>query len=209
MKKFEEQESFIHFIPLVKLTMTAYVDGEDEIAVGDILTCKLRVDYYNLEKGEKSGFVCSKYYPYLKRDNWYLIITDETFTGLAAVEKLTVTDNFFEKEFKERVHRPGKIQFTAILTNDSYRGLDQFARVEVNVVQEATNRRKIEYLKEDIKAIKEPGLIQSALEMEDGDSDDDEDDDIDEQVELMKKLQAAGVGKKVEDETTPESKKDQ
>jgi hypothetical protein len=83
--------------------MKAEVEGEDEIVVGDILTCKLRVEYYNLEKGEKSGYVWSKHYPYLKRDNWYLIITDETFTGLAAIEKLTITDNFYEKEFKERI----------------------------------------------------------------------------------------------------------
>lgn len=105
----------------------------------------------------------SKHYPYLKRDNWFLIITDESFTGLAAVEKLAIGDSTFEKEFKERVVRPGKISFTAILTNDSYRGLDQFSKVEVDVVQEAVNRKKIEYAKEDIKAIKEPGLIQQAL----------------------------------------------
>jgi hypothetical protein len=90
-------------MPIVKLTMTAFVDGEDEIVVGDILTCKLRVDYLNIAAGQKSGYVHSKHYPYLKRDNWFLIITDESFTGLAAIEKLVVTDNFFEKEFKERV----------------------------------------------------------------------------------------------------------
>ena len=114
--------------------MTAFVEGEDEIVVGDIMTCKLRVDYFNLKDGEKSGYVHSKHYPYLKRDNWFLIITDETFTGLAAVEKISITQNFFEKEFKERVQRPGKISFTAILSNDSYRGLDQFSKVEVDVV---------------------------------------------------------------------------
>jgi hypothetical protein len=140
MQKFEDQERCISALPLVKLTMTAYVEGEDEIVVGDILTCKLRVDYLNLDKGHKSGYVHSKHYPYLKRDNWYLIITDETLTGLAAVEKLTITENFFEKKFQERVVRPGKIAFTAILTNDSYRGLDYFSKVEVNVVQEAVNR---------------------------------------------------------------------
>ena len=102
-KKVAEQEKCIEMLPLVKLSMSAFVEGEDEIVVGDILTCKLRVDYYNLDKGQKSGYVHSKQYPYLKRDNWYLIITDETFTGLAAIEKLQVTENFFEKEFKERI----------------------------------------------------------------------------------------------------------
>ena len=83
--------------------MTAEVEGEEENVVGDILTCKLTVTYKNLEKGEKSGYVHSKYYPYLKRDNWYLIITDENFQGLAAIEKLTVTDKEYVKEFKERI----------------------------------------------------------------------------------------------------------
>lgn len=68
--------------------MTAFVEGEDEIVVGDILTCKLEVKYINLTPGQKSGYVCSKYYPYLKRDSWYLIITDDKFEGLAAVEKI-------------------------------------------------------------------------------------------------------------------------
>lgn len=31
--------------------MTAVVEGEDEIVVGDILTFKLRVDFKNLNKG--------------------------------------------------------------------------------------------------------------------------------------------------------------
>lgn len=192
-KKFSEQEKCIEALPLVKLSMSAFVEGEDEIVVGDILTCKLRVDYYNLEKGQKSGYVHSKKYPYLKRDNWFLIITDEQFTGLAAIEKLTVTENFFEKEFKERIQRPGKIAFTAILTNDSYKGLDQFSKVEVNVVPQATNRKVYQYAKEDIKAIKEPNMIQSALEMEEDETDEDEGDEVDEETELKNKLKAAGL----------------
>ena len=189
---FNEQEKCIDALPLVKLTMTAFVEGEDEIVVGDILTCKMRVDYYNLPKGTKPGYVHSKHYPYLKKDNWFLIITDETFTGLAAIEKLEVRDSFFEKEFKERISRPGKISFTAILTNDSYKGLDQFSKVEVNVVHEAKNRVTVEYAKEDIKAIKEQNMLAAAL-MEEEETDEDEADEVDENIELMNKLKAAGL----------------
>jgi len=170
--------------------MTAFVEGEDEIVVGDILTCKLKVEYQNIkESGKKSGYVHSKHYPYLKRDNWFLIITDETYTGLAAIEKLTVHDNVFVKEFKERVQRPGKIAFTAVLTNDSYKGMDQISKVEVNVVEEAKNRKKIDYTKEDVRAIKEAGIVQQAL-MGEEESDSDEDDDVDEATELENKLRA-------------------
>jgi len=138
--KFDQQEKCINNLPIVKITMTAFVDGEDDIVVGDILTCKLRVDYLNLDKGQKSGYVHSRHYPYLRRDQWFLMITDEQFSGLAAVEKLSIQDNFYEKEFKERVGRTGKISFTAVLTNDSYKGLDQVAKVEVNVIEESKTR---------------------------------------------------------------------
>jgi hypothetical protein len=47
-KKFDEQEKCIQALPLVKLSMEAFVEGEDEVVVGDILTCKLRVECYNL-----------------------------------------------------------------------------------------------------------------------------------------------------------------
>lgn len=124
MKKIVQQEYAIEALPIVKLTMEAAVENEDEIVVGDILTCKLKVEYLNLKKGEKSGYVCSKYYPYLKRDSWYLIITDDSFVNLAAVEKINVTDNIFEKTFQERIQRPGPISFTAVLSNDSFNGLD-------------------------------------------------------------------------------------
>lgn len=133
----------------------------------------------------------SKDYPFLKRDNWFLIITDDTFTGLAAVEKIVVTENYFEKEFKERVQRPGKIAFTAILTNDSYKGLDQTKKVDLDVVEKAKNRKQLDYSKEDIKAIKEPSLLQSALDMEEEETDEDE--ELNEEDELRHKLQAAGV----------------
>lgn len=193
----QEQEKCIACLPLVKLTMTAEVVGEDEVVVGDILTCKMRVDYYNIDKGQKQGYVHSKHYPYLKKDSWYLIITDDTFTNLAAVEKLEIRDNFYEKEFKERIGRPGKISFTAVLANDSYKGIDQFSKVEIEVQAEAKNRVTMEYSKEDLKAVKEQNMLASALMEEESDTDEDEADDVDEGVELMNKLKAAGLEKAV------------
>jgi hypothetical protein len=153
----------------------------------------LRVDFKNLTKGQKSGYVHSKNYPYLKRDSWYFMITDTTLTGLGAIEKLHITEDHYEKEFKERVSRPGQITFIAVLMNDSYKGLDTKAVVAVQVVEEAKNRKTISYLKEDIRAIKEANMLQSALDMGNEDTDEDEDDDVDEGLELMNKLKAAGL----------------
>lgn len=77
------------------------------------------------------------------------------------------------------------------MTNDSFKGLDQQSKVEVTVVEQAVNRKKIDYQKEDIKAIKEAGILQSAL-MGEEETDEDEDDDVDEATELANKLKAIG-----------------
>ena len=122
--KFIEHEKCIKSLPLVKLSIKAYVHGADDIVVGDTLTCKFRVEFINLEKGGQSGYVHSKHYPYLRRDTWYLIITDPTLTGIASIEKFNIDEDYFEKEYTERLYRPGAINFLAILANDCYRGLD-------------------------------------------------------------------------------------
>jgi len=70
----------------------------------------------------------------------------------------------------------------------------------VNVIQESKTRTQINYLKEDLRAIKEAGLVQAALMGEEEETDEDEEDDVDEHQELMNKLKSAGLdpsGKKV------------
>lgn len=134
--------------------MSAEVVGEDEICVGDVLTCKLTVEVTNLDKGMRTGYVHSKHFPFLRRDNWFLIITDEQLLGLAAVEKIPLTDAIYEKEFREKIQRPGRIAFTAILTNDSYRGLDQVQKVEVQVKETPEHRETPVYCKYDLKEIR-------------------------------------------------------
>lgn len=100
---FEEQEQMLQCLPLVKLQMKCFVEGEDDIVIGDLLTCKLIVTFPNLKKGQQSGYVCSKTYPYLRRDSWYLIITDVALDGIACVEKLPIDEEVFEKTFLERM----------------------------------------------------------------------------------------------------------
>jgi len=84
--------------------------------------------------------------------------------------------------------------------------MDQVAKVEVNVIEESKTRTTINYLKEDLRAIKEAGMVQQALMGEEEETDEDEDDDVDEHQELMNKLKAAGLdpsGKKVDEIEAP------
>merc|ERR1739838_724585 len=97
-------------------------------------------------------------------------------------------------EFKERIHRPGRIAFTAILTNDSYRGLDQMKKVEVDVKARATKRKEIEYSKYDHKEVKQMNnLQQMLLAQQNEEADDIEFEAQNEEDGLRRKLALSGL----------------
>lgn len=101
------------------------VEGEKEVAVGDILTITIKLNHKNLTEKENLGFVHSNKFPYLKQSSWYLIFTDAEEITFLAMEKLFIREKVFVKEIKERLSRPGVMQFFMILRNDSYRGFDK------------------------------------------------------------------------------------
>lgn len=151
-QQFEEHEGVINCFPLIKATITAEVRGEDIARVGDLLHCKLKVEFLNLEEGQQSGYVHSRTYPFLRRENWYLVITEKTLTGLASVEKLPIEKNTYEREFSEALHRAGPIEFVCVVANDSYKGLDQMVSAKVVVHEADPLVQNYEYHEED-KAI--------------------------------------------------------
>jgi hypothetical protein len=107
------------------------VEGEKEIVVGDILTISLRLTQRNLGEKQSLGFVHSNRFPYLKQSSWYLIFTDQEEINFLAMEKLIIKEKVFVKEIKERLGRPGLMQFFMILRNDSYRGFDKRICVQI------------------------------------------------------------------------------
>ena len=121
------------------------------------------------------------------------------------MEKLFIKEQVFVKEIKERLSRPGKMQFFMILRNDSYRGFDKKLAVQIDVLQTA-NRPPVEYDDEDLQAAKAPSMMQAMMEVNGDNSDDDDSEDE----------TAASNSKEVKQETqespateTAESKKDQ
>lgn len=76
-KEFEDAEKAIASFPLIDVEMSFMVEGEKEVAVGDILTIKLIVKHLNLGETQSLGFVHSNKFPYLKQSSWYLVFTDK------------------------------------------------------------------------------------------------------------------------------------
>ena len=93
----------------------------------------------------------SNRFPFLKQSSWFLIFTDEDENDFFAMEKLSIKDKVFVKEIKERLGKPGKMQFSMILRNDSYRGFDKKISIAIDVLKEV-KRAPVEYDEEDIQA---------------------------------------------------------
>jgi len=174
---FLDAEKAIKSFPLIDVKATHEVEGEVDIAVGDILTIKLTITHSNLEEKQQQGFVHSNKFPYLRQSSWYLIFTDSEENELFAMDKLVIKEKVHVKEIKERMVRPGTIELTLLLRNDSYRGFDKRIDLKINVLKEA-QRAPIEYNEEDLQAAKAPSMMQSMMEMNpDGDSDEEEESD--------------------------------
>lgn len=80
------------------------------------------------------------------------------------MEKLLIKERVFTKEIKERLSRPGRMEFCMILRNDSYRGFDKKINLGINVLKEV-KRETVEYNDEDLQAAKAPSLMQQMMEM--------------------------------------------
>jgi hypothetical protein len=74
----------------VDLKVELFVDGENEIAVGDFLTQKFTITQTNLGEHDSFGFVHSNEYPLLKKSNWYIMITDREENGFFYMEQLSL-----------------------------------------------------------------------------------------------------------------------
>lgn len=171
LKQFEECEKVIKTFPIIDVDVKYEVEGETDIAVGDFLTIKITVNHLNLDEKQSLGFVHSNKFPYLKKSSWYLVFTDAEDNELLGIDKLIINEKVHVKEMKDRMQRAGTIELHFHLKNDSYRGFDKKMHIKFNVLKEA-KRAAVEYDEEDIQASKAPNLMQSVMEIQDGDSDD-------------------------------------
>jgi hypothetical protein len=104
---FEDCEKTIKSFPVIDVHVTYEVEGEKEIAVGDLLTIKIQLTHLNLEDKQQLGFVHSNKFPYLKKSSWYLVFTDPEDNVMMGMDKLVINEKVHIKEMKDRMQKPG------------------------------------------------------------------------------------------------------
>jgi|LakMenEpi03Aug12_release.lakeMendotaPanAssembly.Ray.scaffolds.fasta_scaffold202282_1 hypothetical protein len=74
--KVSQLEKVIKALPIVECKAEAFTEGETSITMSDAITLKFTVTYPNYAPNEAPGYVHSTNFPFLKRQKWYLIVSD-------------------------------------------------------------------------------------------------------------------------------------
>jgi len=194
-------EKCIDALPLLDVNIEAGTLGHEEVGVNDLLNVKIKVKLSQLAKGQESGYVHSRQYPFLKRDEWFLLITDRSLSSIAMVEKLDFDGKEeYVKEFQEKVTRTGPINFVVLLVNDSYKGLDILEKVDLEVTEEREKMvgyKEYEYLKEDLVEIKQTSTFKRTppeeIKFDDYSEDEGKPEVETDEAELLRRLKRDGM----------------
>ena len=78
-KEMGEVEALIRVLPLVEVSCKAFTlrENDAEINCSDAVTWQFMVKYPNMKETEFPGLMHSQQYPFLKKQNWTVIVCDK------------------------------------------------------------------------------------------------------------------------------------
>jgi hypothetical protein len=146
-------EALIRVLPIVDVSARAYTEGEVEMTMSDAITLEFTIKYPKFNEKEFPGYAHSLNFPFLKKQGWYILLTDQTkdktifcyhliFRSqknkegrLAKPEEIEKEPLNVEKfELRQRFGQVGTFKFTCSFINDSYFGFDKEIPFEFSVV---------------------------------------------------------------------------
>jgi len=74
----DEVEALVRVLPSVSVSAEAFTENCAEIAQSDMITWRFKIKYDSMTAKEFPGLVHSEQYPFLKKQSWYILVTDET-----------------------------------------------------------------------------------------------------------------------------------
>lgn len=161
-------------------------EGSDDIVVNDFVTVKIRIIHEELKEGEKVPPVCSRSFPMIRQENYYVFLTDKIDMHIHSFNKFIGNEREQEKIFKFQAppHLVGDTLFNVHCMGDSYVGLDTSSELKFSIKKESKDREMHVYDEEDIK--RKPTLFEQALQ---GLNPDNSDDDLEEEEETNESTQ--------------------
>jgi translocation protein SEC63 len=123
-KELKNVEKAMQVFPLMNIEAKGYVIKAEnfkdpKIISGDLLTIELAVKMPNLGKGKKRGYIHSNQFPYMRRDNFIVIITNADGSKILNYERVFNKENEFSWSMQFRTGEPMRMQLVAYLRSDA------------------------------------------------------------------------------------------
>lgn len=171
-------EEFGRHFPDVEISAHVEVDGEDEVAAGDVAQVVITLTRKHLQEGEAQGPVHAPFFPKEKFDVWYLFLMFQ-FAGmqtprLLGSDRLTSAERTVTSKMMFEVPPKGDYTFQLHAMSDSYAGLDVKLDVKFTVVDAVVREYKIH--SDDLK-LEGLSMMQQMLGMQEEEEDEDSDED--------------------------------
>jgi len=181
-KMTEEQQAdiddFLGNFPDVTLDVKVYVEDEDEIVVGDIVTVEYTLTRNHLDEGQTQGFVHAPLYPKPVSEEWWIFLLEPSGQSrILGFERQKSQERVITDKIRFQAGKAGKFNYLLHALSDSYLGIDQKAEVSFKVKSENEVKRELFVHPDDVELDKVPTLFEQFVGAVKEDDSDDEDDD--------------------------------
>jgi hypothetical protein len=168
--QFSDFKSVLHFIPELKVSASASVDGEEGIAEGDLVSIRVTIERLHLKPDEKAGLIHSSRFPRLKLEKLWILIVDPESKKVYYLKPVLSQERIIEdSDFKFPIGpnainlSHGKHTWNVMVKSDSYYGQDITIPLEFEVLPEHIVKKEIFVHPDDQKIEKQATWIQSVM----------------------------------------------
>lgn len=170
-EKAEDIKEAIKFMPQLQAEAKAYVEGEEEIAISDIVTVTVKITRAHLKEGEQAGPVHAPQFPFSKLEKLWVCVGDSALNKLVFLKAIStqdrvVEDSSFKFPISSITNKPGTFKWEVHVKSDSYYGLDVVVPLEFQVKKDSDVNREVFVHPDDEKIEQQGTWIQQMMQVD-------------------------------------------
>jgi hypothetical protein len=165
-KQQDEVDKALKVFPLIDIVPKAYTakaaDFNDPVIVGgDLMTIQVDLSLPLLQKGQRRGYMHSNEFPFVRRDNFVIMITNSDGSKILNYERIFMSEKTHTWKMQFRTGEPMKMHLIINIRNDAYKGLDYKYDLFVDVVAPTSEEdvKEFKYSKKDLKEIAKKTIL--------------------------------------------------
>jgi hypothetical protein len=130
-KEWSELEQAVSIFPVFEIQVDGFVETIEkreerlrEVRKGDVMTIEVKFNLLSLKQNEERGFIHSNTYPFIKKDNFIVIITNQDGSRIFNFERVYFKGKTNTYIMQWRPQDAMDLNLTIYVKSDSYKGLD-------------------------------------------------------------------------------------